>query len=201
MTKPKRVALYARVSQQAQTTDNQRLELERIAEARGWTIVDTYRDHAISGAKFGKDRPELERLRKDAGRHRFDLLMAWSIDRIGRSTHEVTGFMAELDAIGVGQYYVQQALDTSTPHGKAMVQMAAVFAELERGMIRERVMAGLARARRKGTRSGKAIGRPKVEPKLEERIRAGLAKGTGILKLAKELGVGTSVVQRIKAEA
>jgi DNA invertase Pin-like site-specific DNA recombinase len=197
--KGKRVALYLRVSREDQTTENQRIELERIAEARGWDIVGTYRDHGISGAKFGKDRPELERLRKDGARRRYDIVMAWSIDRIGRSTAAVSAFMEELDALGLGQFYLQQGIDTATPAGKAMVQMAVVFSEYERGMTRERILAGIARAKRKGTRSGKPIGRPKVDATVEAAIRAARANGKGILKIAAELGVGVSTVQRIVA--
>src|SRR5690606_33027703 len=119
---------------------------------------------------------QLERLRKDAIRHRFDMVMAWPIERMGRSTAAVTALMEELDALGLGQFYLQQGIDTGTPAGKAMVQMAVVFAEYERGMMRERILAGLARAKRKGTRSGKAIGRPRVDAKVESAIRAARAK-------------------------
>jgi DNA invertase Pin-like site-specific DNA recombinase len=161
MTKAKRTAIYLRVSKEDQTTENQRLELVRIAEARGWSVTAVYTDHGISGAKFGKQRPELERLRKDAARHRFDMVMAWSIDRIGRSTHEVSGLMEEFEGLGIGQYYLQQGIDTATPAGRAMVQMAVVFAEYERAMTRERIKAGLDRVRKTGrTKSGKPIGRP-----------------------------------------
>ena len=195
-----RAALYLRTSKSDQTTDNQRMALEEEATRRGWTVTETYRDHGISGARFGKQRPELDRLIKDAKRHRFDVVMAWSIDRIGRSTHEVTGIMEEFDAFGVSQLYLQQGIDSSTPAGRAMIQMAIVFSEFERGIIRERIMAGLDRARKLGTKSGKAIGRPKTDPEIEGRIKAKLKKGTGMLRTAKELGVGVSVVMRVKRE-
>ena len=195
-----RAALYLRTSKIDQTTENQRLAVEEEASRRGWTVTEVYRDHGISGAKFGKQRPELDRLIKDAKRHRFDVVMAWSIDRIGRSTHEVTGIMEELDAFGVSQLYLQQGIDSSTPAGRAMVQMAIVFSEFERGIIRERIMAGLQRARKVGTKSGKAIGRPKTDSKVEARIRTKLNQGSGLLRTAKELGVGVSVVMRIKQE-
>ncbi len=125
---------------------------------------------------------------KDANRRRFDVLMFWSVDRIGRSTATVVAALADLEAAGVAIYADKEGMDATTPHGKAMLQMAAVFAELERGMIRERVMAGLERARKQG----KALGRPKVKRKTEDAIRARLAAGTGILKTARELGVGVS---------
>jgi DNA invertase Pin-like site-specific DNA recombinase len=197
--KGKRAALYLRVSTDGQTTENQRLELERTAEARGWEIVATYKDQGISGAKFGKDRPQLEQLRKDAARGKFDLVLSWSIDRIGRSTAQVSAFMEEMEEIGVGQFYLHQGIDTNTVGGRAMVQMAAVFAEFERGMIRERVKSGIARARSKGTKSGKAIGRPKVDGKTEAAILALRKKKMGFVKIAKQLGVGVSTVQRVVA--
>lgn len=195
--RPKRVALYLRVSTDGQTTENQRLELESVAAARGWSIADVYCDQGISGAKFGKARPELERLRKDAARRRFDLIMAWAIDRLGRSTHEVTGLMEEFDARGIGQFYLQQGIDTQTPAGRAMVQMAAVFGEFERSILRERVMAGLSRARQQG----KQLGRPRIPAETEQAIRDELAKKTGVVKIAKSLGVGVSTVARIKKAA
>jgi DNA invertase Pin-like site-specific DNA recombinase len=122
--------------------------------------------------------------------------MAWSIDRIGRSVHGVSGFIAEMDAIGIGQFYQQQAIDTSTPAGRAMIQMCVVFAEFERDMIRERIYAGLARARA----NGRVLGRPRIGSDVERRVKRELAKGVGALKTARLLGVGTGTVQRIKAE-
>lgn len=201
MARAHRVALYLRTSKTDQTTDNQELALRDEAERRGWTVTAVYRDHGVSGAKFGKQRPQLAKLLGDARRHRFDIVMAWSIDRIGRSTHEVTGIMEDLDTYGVAQVYSQQGIDSSTPAGRAMIQMAAVFAQFERGIIVERVRAGLERAKRQGTRSGKAIGRPKTDDGTEAKIRDFLAAGNGIHKTAKALKVGVSVVQRVKAAA
>lgn len=193
---PRRAAIYVRVSTDGQTTENQLRELERVAEQRGWPVVDVYRDHGISGAKGRDKRPALDKLYDDATKGRFNVVMAWAIDRIGRSVHAVSGFMAEMDALNVAQYYHQQAIDTSTPAGKAMVHMCGVFAEFERGMIRERIMAGLARAKA----NNKRLGRPQVDAKVEAKVRAELAKGTGMLKVARALGVGTGTVQRIKRE-
>jgi DNA invertase Pin-like site-specific DNA recombinase len=133
---------------------------------------------------------------KDATKGKFDIVMAWSIDRIGRSVHEVSGFMVEMDALGVAQFYEQQAIDTSTPAGKAMLHMCVVFSEFERSMIRERINAGLDRARKQG----KPLGRPKIDPRTEDAIRAALVKGdAGILKIASRFKVGSGTVQRIKA--
>lgn len=193
-TKAKRAALYIRVSTDGQTTENQRMALEAVAAQRGWQIVQTYADDGISGAKGRDQRPGLDKMLKDATRGRFDVLMFWSIDRLGRSTAAVAAALAELDAAGVAIYADKEAMDATTPHGRAMLQMAAVFAELERGMIRERVNAGLDRARAKGTR----LGRPIVKATVENAIRDRLAAGEGMLKVAKALGVGVSTVQRVR---
>ncbi len=191
----KRVAIYGRVSTDGQTTDNQVRELEAIAERMGWQIVARHIDHGISGAKGRDKRPHFDALCKAATRRQFDMVMAWSVDRLGRSLQDLIAFMNDLNAVGCDLYLHQQALDTSTPSGRAMFQMCGVFAEFERGMIRERVNAGLARAKAQG----KALGRPKTDK--EGSIRAALAEGgKGIRKIASELGVGVSVVQRIKAE-
>ncbi len=199
--KGKRVALYLRVSTDGQTTDNQRQALMAVGERRGWDVVKVYEDAGISGAKGRDKRPGFDEAMKDAVRRRFDVLAIWSIDRLGRSTATVATALAELDAAGVAIYADREGMDATTPHGRAMLQMAAVFAELERGMIRERVVAGITRAKASGTKSGNPLGRPKVTAATEAAIRAGLAAGTGVLKVARQAGVGTSVVQRIKAEA
>jgi DNA invertase Pin-like site-specific DNA recombinase len=197
MTKGKRAALYLRVSTDGQTTDNQRRVLMEVAGRRGWTVTTAYEDAGVSGSKGRDKRPGFDAMLKDATRRRFDVLMFWSIDRLGRSTAAVAAALAELDTAGVAIYADKEAVDATTPHGRAMLQMAAVFAELERGMIRERVMAGLARVRAEGK---KRLGRPKVSGKKEDAIRARLAAGDGMLKVARSLGVGVSTVQRVKAE-
>jgi DNA invertase Pin-like site-specific DNA recombinase len=129
----------------------------------------------------------------------FDAVLAWSAARLGRSLQDLIGFLSEIHAAGVDLYLHVQGLDTSTPSGKAMFQMLGVFAEFERSLIRERVMSGLARARKQGTKSGRPSGRPRIDPATEIAIRAALAKGDrGMRKIAADLGVGT--VQRVAAE-
>ena len=182
MSKGKRAALYVRVSTDGQSTNNQRQALTEMAERRGWTVTTTYEDAGISGAKGRDKRPGFDAMLRDATRRRFDVLMFWSIDRLGRSTAAVTAALADLEAAGVAIYADKEAMDATTPHGRAMLQMAAVFAELERGMIRERVMAGLARVRAEGK---KTLGRPKVAMKVEDAIRARLSAGDGMLKVSK----------------
>jgi len=192
----KRVALYLRVSTDGQTTKNQQAELERVAEGCGWRVVDVYRDHGISGGKGRDKRPGFDRLCRDATRRQFDIVAAWSVDRLGRSLQDLLAFLGEAHALNVDLYLHQQAVDTTTPAGKALFQMMGVFSEFERAMIRERVNAGLKRARAQGKR----LGRPRVAPKVEDAVRASLKAGTGILKTAKTLGLGTRTVQRIKGE-
>jgi DNA invertase Pin-like site-specific DNA recombinase len=145
-----RAAIYLRVSRNDQTTENQRLVLARVAGHRGWLIVQTYEDHGISGAKGRDQRPAFDAMLKDAVRRRYDILMVWSIDRLGRSVLHVANALAELDAAGIRLYCDQQGIDSSTPMGRAMIQMASVFGEQERSMLRARVLAGLDRVRQQG---------------------------------------------------
>lgn len=196
MTGSKRAAIYLRVSTSGQNTQNQRLELERIAERRGWTVTEVYEDFGISGAKGRDKRPALDRLLKDANRRRFDVVMAWSIDRVGRSLSDFLATIQHLEAVGADLYLDQQNIDTTTPTGRLLYQITGAFAEFERSMIRSRVNAGLARARAEGKR----LGRRPVSADVVDRIRAQLTTGAGILKTAKTLGIGTGTVHRIKRE-
>jgi DNA invertase Pin-like site-specific DNA recombinase len=197
---PRRVALYARVSTTGQSTANQLLELHQAAERLGWEVVAEFVDHGISGAKGRQDRPRFDALLKGVARRDFDVVAAWSVDRLGRSLVDLIGFLQELNAVGVDLYLHQQGVNTTTPAGKALFGMLGVFAEFEREMIRERVNAGLARARERGTRSGLPIGRPKVSEDVESRIRELRAEGHGMLKVASLAGCGVSTVQRVLAE-
>src|SRR5262245_63099965 len=159
----KRAVLYLRVSTVDQTTANQERELRQVAERAGWEVVKVYKDHGVSGAKGRNKRPAFDALHKAAARREFDIVMAWSVDRLGRSLQDLIGFLSEIHASGVDLFLHQQGLDTTTPAGKALFQMMGVFAEFERSMIQERVRAGLARARSEG----KQLGRPRIAPDLE----------------------------------
>lgn len=185
----KRAALYLRVSIKEQTTENQRLELERVAQAKGWQIVTTYEDDGISGAKGREKRPSYDRMLKDAVRARFDVLMAWDVSRLGRSLTHLVQALDDLHSNGVDLYLHQQAIDTTTPSGKAMFQMTGVFAEFERAMIRERVRVGLFRARHQG----KHLGRPRLtidqDILLKER-----SKGLSIRAIAAKYGLSIGKV-------
>ena len=192
----KRAVLYLRVSTIDQTTANQERELSEVAGRIGCKIVKVYKDHGISGAKGRDKRPAFNALCRAAARREFDMVMAWSVDRLGRSLQDLVGFLSELHALKIDLYLQQQGLDTTTPAGKAMFQMMGVFAEFERSMIQERVRAGLKRAKAEG----KTLGRPRIDPKTERTIARALEKGeAGIHRIARSVGVGVGTVQRIKA--
>jgi DNA invertase Pin-like site-specific DNA recombinase len=197
MAKALRAALYLRVSRDSQTTENQRIVLTTLAGHRDLQIVKEYEDAGISGGKGRDKRPAFDQMLKDAVRRRFDVCLVWSMDRLGRSVLHVAQAMAELDAAGVALISEQQGVDGTTPFGRAMMQMATVFAELEKSMVRARVMAGLDRVRAEGRKS---LGRPPVGRKIEEAIRQQLEAGHGILKVAKIVGCGSGTVQRVKRE-
>jgi DNA invertase Pin-like site-specific DNA recombinase len=192
----KRAALYLRVSRDGQTTENQRLALEAVASQRGWTIINVYEDNGIAGATGRDRRPGLDALMKDASRARFAMVMAWALDRLGRSLRNLLDTLQDLEGANTDLFLHQQAIDTTTPAGRVFFHILGAFSEFERDMIRDRVNAGLDRARAKGVR----LGRPKVSAKAEGAVRKHLAAGVGMLKVAKTLGVGVSTVRRVKAE-
>jgi DNA invertase Pin-like site-specific DNA recombinase len=190
-----RACIYLRVSTDDQTTANQERELRSAAVRAGHEIVVVYRDEGISGSKGRDKRPGFDAMHRDASRRRFDVVMAWSVDRLGRSLQDLVGFLSELHALGIDLFLHQQGIDTLTPAGKAMFQMMGVFAEFERSMIQERVKAGIARAKAQG----KHCGRPRLEPKLARRIRDALAVPgrPGIRVIAKQFGVSPMTVQTV----
>ncbi|GAB6054651.1 recombinase family protein [Magnetospira thiophila] len=192
----KRVAIYARVSTDHQTTDNQIRELRDIADRNGWEVVGEFIDDGISGAQGRDKRPQFDALMKSAVRRRFDLVMSWSVDRLGRSLQHLVGFLDELHSVGVDLYLQQQAIDTTTPSGKAMFQMCGVFAEFERSIIRERVKSGLDRAKSNGVR----LGRPPLSENTKHDIKAMRATGMSMAKIANHLGISSGVVCRVVNE-
>ena len=189
----RRTGLYLRVSTDQQTTLNQRLELEAVAGRSGWDVIGVYEDAGISGSKGRDKRPGLDQLLRDVTARKVNMIAAWSVDRLGRSLQDLVGLLSDLQAVGCDLYLHQQALDTSTPSGRAMFQMCGVFAEFERSMIRERVNAGLARARSRGVK----LGRRQVKLAVEQRIQELRKGGMGMVRIGRTLGVGTSVVQRV----
>ncbi len=195
-THPKRAALYLRVSTDEQTIENQREELTALAARAGWRITQTFVDEGISGAKGRDKRPGLDAALNAATRREFDILLVWSVDRLSRSLQDLIVTLSELHAVGCDLFMLRQNVDTTTPAGRAMFQMLGIFAEFERGMIRERVVAGMNRARAQG----KHLGRPAIGADTDKAIRRALGEGLGILKVAKMYGVGTGTVHKIKRE-
>jgi len=207
----KKVGIYLRVSTDGQTAENQRRELEAVAARSGWEIVGFYEDAGISGSNGREKRPGFDRLLKDATARKINMIAAWSVDRLGRSLQHLVGFLNELQALGCNLYLHQQAIDTTTPSGRAMFQMCGVFAGFEKAMIVERVNAGLARAKASGVELGR--GKRKDGERRADEERWGMSKaelerrilklrkgGMGVLKIGRTLRVGTSVVQRVVSE-
>jgi DNA invertase Pin-like site-specific DNA recombinase len=193
----KRAAIYLRVSTTDQNTDNEEHELRQVAERAGWEVVKVYRDLGISSAKGRDKRPQFDALCHDATKRQFDIVLAWSVDRLGRSLQDLVGFQGEIHSLKIDLRLHQQGIDTTTPAGKALFNMMGVFAEFERSMFQERVRAGLERARREGKR----LGRPPIASTLRERIQEALrAPGRpGVRKIAIQFGVNVSTVQRISS--
>lgn len=208
---PRRVALYLRVSTAKQTTANQRDALEGWAANAGHEVVAVYEDNGISGAKGRDERPGLKALWEGATRREFSMVAAWSLDRLGRSTVDVVSFLEHLESVGVDLYLDQQAMDTSTPMGKAMFTVASAFAEMERSIIRERVKAGIetarnetsaqhtARENRKGRRL-KPHGRPATPAAIKKAVLEDRRNGMSLRLTAEKHGIGRATVARIQKE-
>ena len=191
----KRVALYTRVSTaDGQTVENQLHDLHAIAARQGWTIVATFADEGISGAKGRDKRPGLDALMKGIARREFDMVAAWSVCRIGRSLQHLVGFLGDINTKRIDLYLHVQGIDTSTPSGRAMFQMLGVFAELERSLVSERVKTALSRLKAEGKR----LGRPPLAYDKDRQIRKLLAQGMSLNKTAQKAKVGIGTVHRIK---
>jgi len=186
------VAIYARVStaDKNQTVENQLRDLLAVAERQGWTVVATFTDEGISGVKGRDRRPGYDALLKGVARKDFDQIMAWSVDRLGRSLPDLVAFLNDIQSKSVDLYLHQQGLDTSTPSGRMMFQMLGVFAEFERAMIRERILAGLRRTTKKS-------GRKPMPSDRVEAIRTSLLDGLGIRATARLHRASTTTVTTI----
>ena len=182
-----KTAIYARVSTDGQTTENQVLELRKASERMGWTVEEVFTD-TISGAK--SKRPQLDLLMQSVIRKEFDVVMIWDVSRLGRSLQHLVTLLSEFHAKGIDLYIHQQGIDTTTPGGKAMFQMCGVFAEYERSMIQERVKAGLQRARDQGKR----LGRPPVPPIKQNRMVELRGKGLSYRRIAKKMDLSLGTV-------
>ncbi len=192
-----RAVIYSRVSTAHQDTRNQSQELREVATRRGWKVVEQIEDAGISGAKGRDRRPGLDKAMTAAEANKYDVLLVWALDRLGRSLHNLIVTLAELDKAGVRLYIHQQNIDTTTPAGRAMFQMLGVFAEFERGMIRERVMAGLKLAKAAGKRPGPK-GLDVSDPKRHAQIRDMMRAGEKLGKIARVTKTGYATLYRMK---
>jgi DNA invertase Pin-like site-specific DNA recombinase len=191
-TATRRAAIYVRVStsDRGQTVDNQLAPLQEAAVRLGWSIVAVFRDEGISGTRGRDKRPKLDALLKGVARRDFDIVAGWSVCRLGRSLPDLIGLLGELRSGEIDLYLHQQTLDTSTPSGRMLFGMLSVFSEFERAMIRDRVIAGLDRARS----TDKYLGRPPPTPFTVQRIRLALDEGRGVRETARLLKVSAAKV-------
>ena len=188
----KRAVLYLRVSKNEQTIENQRIELERVAAAKGWKVIATFKDEGVSGA-FGREvRAQYDSMLKQGVQAKFDVVLAWDVSRLSRSLVDLVTTLDELHACGIDLYLHQQAIDTTTPAGKAMFQMCGVFAEFERGILSERVKAGLNRAKEEGKTLGRPVKFANIKKIVEDRGR-----GKTIRQIANEQRLSVGKVHKL----
>ena len=191
--KRERVALYARLGTDGKAPETQLQELQKIADQNGWKVVQEFMDQGIRLSKGKDQRPKFDEMLQGIKEGDFDLIMTWSVDRLGRSLPHLISFLDELYLSKVDLFLHKQGINTTTPAGKMLFQMLDVFSEFERSMIQERVNTGLIRARAQG----KQLGRPRVPTVVENKIRELRSTGKGIRKIANELRVGVSTVIRV----
>ena len=190
----KKVCLYCRVSTLNQTSENQLRELRVVAERMGYEIVSEFIDNGISGAKSRKDRPALDEMMKLATQRKFEMVMCWSIDRLGRSLQHLVEILNELQAMKIDLYFMQQGMDTTTPSGRMIFSVFGAIGEFERNLIRERVIAGQQRAKAAGVH----IGRPtKMNDGMRSAIKAMHQNGMSIRQIAKSCKVGIGTVYSV----
>ena len=189
-----RCAIYTRVSTGSQETSNQLHTLREIANMKGLTIVKEYTDDGISGAKGRDRRKGFDELLKGATRKEFDVILVWSVDRLGRNLQDLISFLNEIHSVDCDLFIHQSGIDTTTPTGKMIFGILSVFADFERNMITQRTRAGMERAKREGKR----IGRPtNLNDGLKKSILYMRSQGLGIRKIATDLQVGVGTVYRV----
>lgn len=194
-TKDTNVALYLRVSTSGQTVANQQLELEDMAKRAGWKIVAVYQDKGVSGAKGRNNRPDLDRMLNDATRRRFNKLLVWDLSRLGRSIRDLISITDHFRELGINLYVHKDAIDTSTTSGRLFFHIVGAIGEFERERIRERINAGLARAKAEGKKLGRPEGTIKDQVKHQAQIVTLRDAGMSIRKIASTARVSTSTVQ------
>jgi DNA invertase Pin-like site-specific DNA recombinase len=197
----KKVVIYGRVSTDKQPVQNQLEELREVSRRNGWEVVEEYLDKGLSGSLGRNGRPSFDRLLKDVNRKKFDGILVWSIDRLGRSLQDLVSFLNDVQSKNIDLYIHQQGLDTSTPTGKMMFQMCGVFAEFERNIIRERVKSGMENAKKNGTKSGRPIGRPSmVNSSTKTTVVELLDRGMSKTKVCKTLNIGVGTLYKLLDE-
>lgn len=189
-----RVAIYARVSttNHGQDVNLQTRDLEQFAQARGWSLADSYIDVGVSGSK--DRRPELIRLMSDAHKRRFDVVLVWKLDRFGRSLRHLVNALAEFESLNVAFVSLSDNLDLSTASGRLMFNIIGAMAEFERALIQERVRAGIRNARAKGIK----IGRPSKNVDAET-VAALRRRGASWRAISAQLGIGVATLHRAAA--
>jgi len=193
-----RCAIYTRVSTGHQDTTNQLDVLREVARLKGLTIVQEFVDDGVSGTHGRDKRKGFDELLKGATRKDFDIILVWSVDRLGRNIQDLISFLNEIQSVECDLYLHQNGIDTSTPSGRLMFGMLSLFADFERAMIAERTRAGMERARKQG----KKIGRPSnMNDGLKESIKYMRSQGLGIRRIATDLKVGVSSVYKVLESA
>jgi DNA invertase Pin-like site-specific DNA recombinase len=190
----KKVAIYARVSTDKQTCENQLQELRLTAERMGYAVVAEFVDSGISGMKTRQDRPALDSMMKSATQRKFDMILCWSIDRLGRSLQNLIEILNELQSMKIDLFFLQQGMDTTTPSGRMIFSVFGAIGEFERNLVRERVMVGLQTAKARGVK----LGRPsKMNDGMRSAIKLLRDKGMGIKQIAKELKIGIGTIYSV----
>ena len=185
----KKVAIYGRVSTKDQNPESQLLDLRKYVKLRDWEVYQEYVDRGVSGIK--ENRPALDRLMKDARKRKFDILLVWRFDRFARSTKHLVTALEELEGLGIDFCSYQDSIDTSTNHGKLVFTIMGAIAEFERSLIRERVLAGLRRAKENGIR----LGRPRLEVNIKK-MKELVLNGNSIREIAKQIGISKSLAHK-----
>jgi DNA invertase Pin-like site-specific DNA recombinase len=187
-------AIYSRVSTTDQHTENQVNKLRDIAKLKEYSVVKEFTDKGISGKHGRNIRTGFDTLIKGAVSKEFDMILVWSVDRLGRSLQDLISFLNEINSVGCNLYIHNSQLDSSTPSGKMLFSLLGVFSEFERSMISSRVKLGLQRA----VSEGKKLGRPsKLNDGLIHSIKYMKEQGVGIRKMSRDLGVGVSTIYRV----
>lgn len=190
----KTAVIYTRVSTHSQTVENQLLELREAAARLGYTVVKELRDEGISGAKGKDQRKGFAELHRIISRKEIDCVMSISIDRLGRSIKDLQDLLAEIEGVGINLYIHNNGINTATPAGKLVFNIFASLASWERDLIRERTLAGLARAKSQGKRLGRPTNRNDGTVAAVKMLRS---QGLGICAIAKTLRIGVSTTSEI----